>query len=163
MRWASFYRQPCMSKTKKTKQKYLFKHTCHNCNNDIEFPLWGMFDDTEVYLQTTDGKDFFLGDIVDNKSFWLVDTFLQDKGFELSIRRDYTHKILRLLADKVDNKVFSKNYPLCPICQQLQKDYADNERTNVIELDYAYWTGFESLDKESKLKKIQEIMNHLTN
>lgn len=152
-----------MDTTKKTIQKYLFRHTCHNCSNDIEFPLWGMFDDTEFYLQTTDGKDFFIGDIINNKSFWFIDNYLQDKGFELSIRRDYTYKLLRLLADKIDSKAFSKNYPLCPICQKVQYNFGDNERTTIVELDYACWTDFESLDKESKLKRIEESMYYVAN
>ena len=151
-----------MDNSIKTMQKYLFRHTCHNCKNDIEFPLWGMFNDTELYLQTTDGKDFFLGDIIGNKSFWFIDSLLQDKGFEVQTRRDYTHKILRLIADKIDSKVFSDDYPICPICQQVQKGYGDNERTSIVELNFAFWTDFESLDKASKVKRIEDIMNSLT-
>jgi len=145
-----------MDRTSKTRSVYFFKNTCHNCNNDIEFPLLGNFADNEFLMQTIDGKDYCIGIIVDNPTFNFVDNYLQDKGVEGFQRATYIKQILRLLADRTYNKEFSKSYPICPICQKLQTSYNDDVKTIVRDLSYASWNDFDKLSLDKKLIKLKE-------
>lgn len=146
-----------MDKTKTTRSVYLFKNTCNNCNNDIEFPLLGNFTDYEFELQTIDGKDYCIGVIANNPTFDFVDNYLQDKGIENFQRATYIRQILRSLADRIYNKEFSKYYPICPICQKLQTNYNDDVRTVIKDLSYASWNDFEKLSVDEKLMKLEEV------
>jgi hypothetical protein len=142
----------------KTRIVYFFKNTCRNCYNDIEFPLLGNFADNEFVLQTVDGKDFYIGLLFDNKAFDFIDNFLRGNAIDETAKGIYTRKILRSLADQVDNKKFSKDYPICPICRHKQNYYSDDNRSYLKELNYATWNDFESLTYEEKVKRIQQII-----
>jgi hypothetical protein len=149
-----------MDKILKTKSVYLFRNTCHNCYNNIEFPLLGNFgDDYEFILQTIDGKDFCIGTLVNNEAVNFIDNYLQEKGIEGISKSIYTRKILSLIADKLNNKEFARDFPICPICQKLQKSYGDDTRTLITELNYASWNDFEQLDRDKRLKRIKEIID----
>jgi hypothetical protein len=119
--------------------------------------LLGNFADYEFLMQTIDGKDFCIGVIVDNLTFDFVDNNLQ--GIELKDfqRATLIRQILRLLADKIHKKEFSKSYPICPICQKLQTSYNDNVRTVVRDLNYASWNDFDKLSIHEKLIRLKEV------
>jgi hypothetical protein len=146
-----------MNRTGKTRSVYFFKNTCHNCDNDIEFPLLGNFADYEFLMQTIDGRDFCIGVIVDNPTFDFVDNNLQSKELADFERATTIRQILRLLADKMHNKEFSKSYPICPVCQKLQTSYNDDVRTVVRDLNYASWNDFDKLSLDGKLIRLNEV------
>jgi hypothetical protein len=147
-----------MNKIGKTQTAYNFRNTCHKCFNDIEFPLLGDFAYGEIIFQTKDGKGFYIAVLIDNKTFdFIADILENNKDFKSS--KADPQKILALIADKVDNKEFTTDYPICPICKSRQSSFGDNIRTNKIELGFATWTDFESLSQESKLIRLQEVIN----
>jgi hypothetical protein len=141
----------------KTRTLYNFRNTCFSCFKDIEFPLLGDFAYGELVLQTKDGQDFFIADLIDNKTFNFIVAANNDK--ELKSKGADAQKILALLADKVNGKEFSAEYPVCPICQKRQRHYNDNKRTTKRELNLASWTEFESLTDDDKVKRIKEVVS----
>ena len=147
-----------MEKIGKTQTAYNFRNTCYKCFNDIEFPLLGDFAYGEMIFQTKDAKDFYIAVLIDNKTFDFITEVLQHNT-NFKAKKADPQKILALIADKVDNKEFTTNYPICPICKSRQRSFGDNIRTTKIELGFATWTDFESLSQESKLAKLKEIIN----
>jgi len=137
---------------------YNFRNTCHKCFNDIEFPILGDFAYGEMIFQTKDAKDFYIAVLIDNKTFEFITDVLQNNN-DFKCKKADPRKILALIADKVDNKEFTTDYPICPICKSRQKSFGDNIRTTKIELGFATWTDFESLSRESKLTRLQEVIN----
>lgn len=147
-----------MDKIAKTRTAYNFRNTCHKCFNNIEFPLLGDFAYGEMIFQTKDGKDFYIAVLIDNKTFDFITEVLQnDKNFKN--KNADPQKILALIADKVDNKEFATDYPICPICKSRQRSFNDNIRTTEIKLGFATWTDFESLSQETKLARLQEVID----
>ena len=147
-----------MDKIAKTQTAYNFRNTCHKCFNDIEFPLLGDFAYGETIFQTKDAKDFYIAVLIDNKTFDFITEALEHNK-EFKNKKTDPQKILALIADKVDNKEFTTDYPICPICKSRQRSFGDNIRTTKIELGFAKWTNFESLSQESKLTKLKEVIN----
>jgi hypothetical protein len=147
-----------MDKKVKTQTAYNFRNTCDKCFNDIEFPLLGDFAYGEMIFQTKDAKDFYIAILIDNKTFDFITEVLKHNTDFKSKKAD-PQKILALIADKVDNKEFTTDYPICPICKSRQRSYGDDNRTTKIELGFATWTDFESLSQESKLSKLKEVIN----
>lgn len=147
-----------MDRVVKTRIAYNFKNTCRGCFNDIEFPLLGDFAYGEIIFQTKDAKGFYIAVLINNKTFDFITEVLEhNKDFKN--KKADPKKILALVADKVDDKEFSTDYPICPICKSRQISYGDNIQTTKIELGFAKWTGFESLSQEDKLTKLQEVIN----
>lgn len=147
-----------MDKTSKTRTVYNFLNTCHECFNDIEYPLLGDFSYGELIFQTADGQDFFLVELIDNKTFDFICEFLKNKSGQKISKAD-PQKILALLADKVNGKDFAIDYPICPNCKRRQNHFNDNTRTTQRQIGFASWTDFESLTEEKKLKKLEEIID----
>jgi hypothetical protein len=147
-----------MEKTEKIRTAYNFKNTCHQCFNDIEFPILGDFANGEMIFQTKDAKNFFIAVLIDNKTFDFIVDILQHKK-EFETKKSDLHKILALIADRADNKEFTTDYP---ICKSKQLNYDDNIRTTKIELSFATWTDFENLSHESKLIKLKEVIDLYT-
>ena len=147
-----------MDRVVKTRTAYNFRNTCLNCFNDIEFPLLGDFAYGEIIFQTKDAKGFCIAVLIDNKTFDFITEVLEHNKDFKSKKAD-PEKILALIADKVDGKEFTTDYPICPICKSRQRSYGDNIRTTKIELGFATWTAFESLSQEGKLTKLQEVIN----
>lgn len=144
----------------KTRTVYNFKNTCDNCFNDIEFPILGDFAEGEIMFQTKDGKDFYIAVLIGNKNLdFITNTLKQDKQF--SNREINPQKILALIADKVDNKELTADYPICPICKARQKRYGDNMRTNKTEVKYASWFDFENLSPENKVQRTKKAVSIL--
>lgn len=146
-----------MQVVNKTQTVYNFKNTCYNCFNDIEFPLLGDFSYGELVFQTKDGQDFCLAVLIDNPTFdFIVETLKNDK--ELKHKKVDPQKILTLVADKVNDKDFTTDYPICPICKKKQRQFNDNIRTSKKELHFATWSGFEKLTNDDKKKRIKEAI-----
>ena len=147
-----------MEKIAKTQTAYNFRNTCHKCFNDIEFPLLGDFAYGEIIFQTKDAKDFYIAVLIDNKTFdFIADILKTNKDFKS--RKADPQKILALIADKVNNKEYTTDFPICPICKSKQRSFGDGNRTTQIELGFATWKEFESLSQESKLNKLQEVID----
>lgn len=147
-----------MNKTRKTHTAYNFRNTCNNCFNDIEFPLLGDFAYGEMILQTQDAKDFYVGVLIDNKTLdFITDTLQNNTDFKH--KKADPLKILTLIADKTNNKEFTTDYPICPICKSKLRGFDDSIRTSQIELGLATWTDFENLSPENKLRRLQEVIN----
>ena len=146
-----------MDKIAKTRTAYNFRNTCHSCFNDIEFPLLGDFDYGEIIFQTKDAKDFYIAVLIDNKTFDFITEALEHNK-EFKNKKADPQQILVLIADKVDNKEFTTDYPICPICKSRQRSFGDNIRTTKIELSFATWTDFESLSQEGKLTRLKEVI-----
>ena len=147
-----------MDKPTKTQATYNFRNTCHKCFNDIEFPLLGDFAYGETIFQTKDAKDFYIAILINNQTFDFITEVVQHNKEFKNIKAD-PQKILALVADKIDNKEFTTDYPICPICKSRQKSFNDNTRTTKIDLGLVTWTDFESLSQEGKLTKLQELIN----
>lgn len=147
-----------MDKIVKTQTIYNFRNTCHNCFNDIEFPLLGDFAYGEIIFQTKDAKDFYIAVLIDNKTFDFISEVLRDNK-EFKNKKADPQKVLALIADKVGDKEFTTDYPICPICKARQKSFSDNTRTTKIELGFATWTDFENLSEDNKLKRLKEAIN----
>ena len=146
-----------MDKIAKTQTAYNFRNTCHKCFNDIEFPLLGDFAYGQIIFQTKDAQDFYIAVLIDNKTFdFIADTLKTNKDFKSQTVNP--QKILALIADKVDNKEFTTDFPICAICKSRQRSFGDGNRTTQIELGFATWTEFESLSKENKLSKLQGVI-----
>lgn len=147
-----------MDKTIKTRTVYNFKNTCYKCFNDIEYPLLGDFSYGELIYQTTDGQDFFLAELIDNKAFDFICDFLKNKAGQKISKAD-PQKILVLLADKVSGKEFAIDYPICLNCKRLQNHFSDNTRTTQREIGFASWMDFESLTANNKTKRLEDIIS----
>ena len=146
-----------MDKIGKTQTAYNFRNTCHKCFNDIEFPLLGDFAYGEMIFQTKNAEDFYIAVLIDNKTFdFITDVLQHNKDFQN--KKADPQKILALIADKVDDKEFTTDYPICPICKARQRGFSDNIRTTKIELGFVTWTEFESLSQESKLSRLQSVI-----
>lgn len=146
-----------MNKTGNTRTVYNFLNTCNKCYNDIEYPLLGDFSYGELIFQTTDGQDFFLVELIDNKTFDFICSFLKSKE-GLKIGKADPHKILALLAVKVKGKELAADYPICPICKSRQKHFNNNTRTTQRQISFATWTYFESLSVDNKLIHLEDII-----
>lgn len=146
-----------MNKTGNTRTVYNFLNTCNKCYNDIEYPLLGDFSYGEVIFQTTDGQDFFLVELIVNKTFDFICSFLKSKEGQKISKAD-PHKILALLADKVKGKDLATDYPICPICKSRHKHFNDNTRTTQRQISFATWTYFESLSVDNKLIHLEDII-----
>jgi hypothetical protein len=147
-----------MNNIAKTQIAYNFRNTCHKCFNDIEFPLLGDFAYGEMIFQTKDAKDFYIAVLIDNKTFdFVTEVLQQSKDFQN--KKADPQKILALIADKVDDKEFTTDFPICPICKARQRSFGDGIRTTQIELGFATWTDFESLSQEGKFSRLQEVIN----
>jgi hypothetical protein len=141
----------------KTRTTYNFRNTCDKCYNDIEFPLLGDFAYGEMIFQTKDAKEFYIAVLIDNKTFdFVVDILKQDKAFQN--KKLDPQKILALISDKVDNKEFTTDFPICPICKSRLRSFGDGNRTTQIELGFATWTDFENLSNEGKLRRLKEVI-----
>lgn len=150
-----------MKKIDTLRTVYNFQNTCQNCFNDIEFPILGDFTCGETIFQTKDAKDFYIAVLVDNKTLaFITDTLQRDK--ELASKEVDPKKILALLADKVNNKEFATDYPLCPKCGARQRSYGDNRRTTKIEIGFASWIEFERLKPDYKIELIKEVIFQVT-
>jgi hypothetical protein len=125
-----------MDKVSKTRTVYNFLSTCYKCFNDIEYPLLGDFSYGELIFQTTDGQDFFLVELIDNKTFEFIREFLKSKAGQKISKAD-PQKILALLADKVNGKEFAIDYPICPNCKRRQNHFNDNTRTTQRQIGFA--------------------------
>jgi len=148
-----------MDKINKTRTAYNFRNICHKCFNDIEFPLLGDFAEGEIIFQTKDAKDFYIAVLIDNKSLdFIIDFLKQDKNFKED-NTAVSQRMLALIADKVDNKELTTDFPICPICKSRQRSFGDGNRTTQIELRFASWSHFESLTQERKLIKLKEVIN----
>jgi hypothetical protein len=147
-----------MNKIAKTQTAYNFRNTCHKCFNDIEFPLLGDFAYGEMIFQTKDAKDFFIAVLIDNNTFDFITEVLQ-RSKDFQNKKADPQKILALIADKVDDKEFTTDFPICSICRARQRSFDDSIRTTQIELGFATWTEFESLSQEGKLSRLQEVIN----
>lgn len=149
-----------MQVANKTKTVYNFKNTCQKCFNDIEFPLLGDFSYGEMILQTKDGKDFYLAELIDNKTFnFILEHLKCDR--ELITEKGDPQKVLTLVADKPDGKEFSADYPICPFCKNKQNHYSDNIRTNTRELPFATWSEFHRLTESEKIEQIRKASKAL--
>ena len=146
-----------MDKIGKTQTVYNFKNTCHKCFNDIEFPLLGDFAYGEMIFQTNDAKDFYIAVLIDNKIFDFITKFLEHNK-EFKNKKADPQKILALIADRVENKEFTTDYPICPTCKSILRIFGDNIRTTKIELSFATWTDFESLTLDDKMKRLEEVV-----
>ncbi len=145
----------------KTQTVYNFKNTCHNCFNDIEYPLLSDFSYGELIFQTKDGQDFGIAVLIDNITFeFVVQTLKKDK--ELERKKVDPQKILTLVADKLNNKEFTTDYPICPICKKRQRHFNDNVRTTKRELNFVTWHDFENLTSDDKIKRIKEAILSMT-
>ena len=149
-----------MQVSKLTKTIYNFKNTCKKCCNDIEFPLLGDFSYGEIILQTKDGRDFYIAELIDNEVFKFIVEYLQ-KDQQLLPKKADPQKVLTLVADKQDGKFFSMEYHICPICKSKQNHYSDNSRTNTIELAFATWNEFQQLTDKEKVEQIRKAVNKL--
>lgn len=147
-----------MDKIGKTQTAYNFRNTCHNCFNDVEFPLLGDFAYGEVIFQTKDAQDFFIAVLIENKTFDFIKEILQSNK-DFNNKNADPQKILTLIADKVDNKEFTVDYPICPICKSRQRSFSDNIRTTKVELGFATWTDFERLSQEAKLARLKDVIS----
>ena len=148
-----------MNNDNKTKTLYNFKNTCDKCFNDIEFPLLGDFAYGEMIFQTKDAKDFYIAVLIDNKTFdFVVNILKQDKAFQN--KNLDPQKILALIADKVDNKEFTTDFPICLICKSRQQSFGDGNRTTQIELGFATWVDFENLSDKGKLSRLKEVAEY---
>ena len=73
-----------------------------------------------MIFQTKDAKDFYIAVLIDNKTFdFIADILKTNKDFKS--RKADPQKILALIADKVDNKEFTTDFPICPICKSKQR------------------------------------------
>lgn len=139
-----------MDKTGKTRTVYNFLNTCNKCFNDIEYPLLGDFSYGELIFQTTDGQDFFLVELINNKTFDFICTFLKNKAGQ-KIRKADPQKILALLADKGKGKEFAIDYPICPICI----NYCLQSKTSVYQIDEYKGRGSQGKLALFRIKKIK--------
>ena len=137
---------------------YNFRNTCDKCFNDIEIPILGDFAYGEIIFQTRDAKDFYIAVLIDNKTFDFI-TEVLEQNKDLRNKEADALKVLALIADKVDGKEFSTNYPICPICKNRLRNYNDSNRTTTMELGYASWSNFESLSKGEKLDRLKQVIN----
>ena len=147
-----------MDKTFKTKTAYNFRNTCHKYFNNIDFPILGDFAYGEVIFQTKDANDFYIAVLINNNTFdFITDTLKHNKEFK--DKKADPQKILALLADKIENKEYTTDYPICPICKSRQRNFGDNIRTNKIELGVVTWMDFETLSQDDKLSKLHEVID----
>jgi hypothetical protein len=145
----------------KTRTVCNFKNTCHNCFNDIEYPLLGDFSYGELIFQTKDGQDFGIAVLFDNATFdFVIETLKNDK--EMENNKVEPKNILALLADKLHDKEFTPDYPICSICKKRQRHFNDNIRTTKRELHFVTWLDFESLELNDKKKRIKEAALTMT-
>jgi hypothetical protein len=140
----------------KTKPVYNFRNTCSNCFNDIEFPLLGDFSYGELIVQTKDGQDFGVLTLIDNPALAFIENTLMSDA-ELNQKKADPQKILTLVADTLNGKEFTTDYPICPICRERQKHFNDNKRTRKKELPLATWNDFEKLTQAGKIGRIKEV------
>ncbi len=145
----------------KTKTVYNFRNTCYRCFNDIEFPLLGDFASGETIFQTKDAKDFYIAVTINNKTLDFIKNIVQHNSDFQNSKVD-PQKLLALIADKVDEKEFTTDFPICPICKATQRSFDDNTRTTQIELRFATWTQFESLSQECKLTKLRFALRQVS-
>jgi len=150
-----------MDKVATLRTVHNFKNTCQNCSNDIEFPLLGDFAYGEIIFQTKDAKDFYIAVLIDNNTFSFITETLQ-RNKELTNKEVDPKKVLALLADKVNNKELTADYPLCPICGILLTSYGDNIRTTTREIAYASWGEFERLEPDYKIELIKKAIYQVT-
>lgn len=112
-----------------------------------------------MIFQTKDAKDFYIAVLIDNKTFdFVVNILKQDKAFQN--KNLDPQKILALIADKVDNKEFTTDFPICPICKSKQRSFGDGNRTTQIELGFATWVDFENLSDDGKLSRLKEVAEY---
>ena len=150
-----------MQTINKTQTLYNFRNTCYNCFNDIEFPLLGDFSYGELIFQTKDGQDFGIAVLIGNITFdFINETIKKDK--ELEHKKVDPQKILALVADKLNDKGFTAEYPICPICKKRQREFNDNIRTCKRELNFVTWHDFENLTSNDKIKRIKEAVLSMT-
>jgi hypothetical protein len=147
-----------MDKIGKTRTVYNFLNTCYKCFNDIEYPLLGDFSYGELIFQTTDGQDFFYVMLIDNKTFDFICSFLNSKIGQKNSKAD-PQKVLALIADKVEGKEFTIDYPICPNCKHRQQHFNDNTRTTQRQIGFATWIDFESLTEDNKVKRLEDIIS----
>jgi hypothetical protein len=144
-----------------TQTLYNFKNTCHRCFNDIEIPMLGDFSYGELIFQTADGQDFCIAVLIDNPSFeFIVEALKNDP--QLKHKKVDPQKVLTLVADKLNDKEFTAEYPICPICKKRQRHFNDNIRTSKRELHFTTWNDFEHLTNDDKLKRVREVTQRLT-
>jgi hypothetical protein len=149
-----------MQVTHQTKTVYNFKNTCQKCFNDIEFPLLGDFSYGEIILQTKDGHDFYLAELIDNRTFnFILQRLKVDSEF---MAKTDPQKVLTLVADRLNGKELSTEYPICPICKSKQNHYSDNIRTNTRELPFVTWNDFQQLTESDKVEQIRKAVQILT-
>lgn len=145
----------------RTRTVYNFKNTCQNCFNDIELPLLGEYSEGEVILQTKDGQDFYIAELIENTTFDFIVKALND-GVEIKREEADASKVLTLLADRINGKEFILDYPICPICKKRLTYFTDNLRTTQKGLRFATWTDFESLTRGEKINRIKKVVQQVT-
>ena len=134
-----------------TKAVCNFKNTCHKYFSDIEFPLLGDFSYGEIIFQTNDGLDFYIAELIENKTFnFIVEHLKADK--DLRRKKDDPQKLLLLVADKPNCKEFTANYPICPVCKSRQHHFNGSVRTSLMELAFVTWNKFEHLTDMDKME-----------
>jgi hypothetical protein len=136
---------------------YNFLNTCYKCFRRIEYPLLGDFSYGQLLFQTKDGQDYFFVELIDNMTFKFICDFLSSKT-GVKIGKANPQKILALLADKVNGKEFTTDYPICPKCKRKQIWYNDNNRTSKRQIGFASWVDFENLSTEAKENKLEHII-----
>ena len=140
----------------KTRTIYNFRNTCHRCFNDIDIPLLGDFAYGEILCQTEDAQDFYIAELLNNPTFDFINSSLTQQE-DLKRKRVDSQKVLTLLADKPNDKDFTTDYPICPICRKRQKHFNDNIRTTERQVGFVTWTDFESLTQDNKLDRLKRL------
>jgi hypothetical protein len=146
-----------MDSITETRKGYNFRNTCYSCFNDIEFPILGDFAYGEILLQTEDAKEFYIAVLIDNPTFSFISHILE-QNTSFKSNKIPPQQVLALIADRVNNKKLSPNYPVCPVCKSRLRSFGDNNRTTEIELGYASWKDFEKLSGEDKIKRLQQVL-----
>jgi hypothetical protein len=150
-----------MQVSKQTKTVYNFRNTCQKCFNYIEFPLLGDFSYGEIIVQTKDGQDFFVSELINNETFnFIVEHLEVNKEFRQ--KKIDPQKVLTLVADRPIGKELSIDYPICPICNNRQNHYNDNIRSSSRELHLLTWNDFEGLSESDKAVQIRRVVKSLT-
>ena len=144
-----------MGERKDIREVYFFKNTCYRCFNDFVYPSLGDFSYGELIFQTSDGQNFVIATLINNKSFDIIRDTLKD----IDNKKCDPQNVLAKLADPINGQEFT-NETLCPICGHKQRLFSDDIKTTTKELAFATWENFESLSRENQVILITEIVNN---
>lgn len=139
---------------------FSFRNTCPHCTASVEIPVLSDFSYGEIILQTKDGRDFCIAKLIGNSAYDFITHFLE-RSSDTKSHSIEAQQILAQVADQLNGKELTAEYPLCPNCQGKINRLSTEEQGEKMVLPETTWHVFEELSEPEKIQRIKDVIKSM--